>query len=244
MRLRQIVLAARRIKPLADQLTEAFGLGEPYNDPGVGHFGLENVVYTIGDQFLEIVAPKEEGTAAGRFMDRWGEGGYMVILQTDDLDALRLRAGEQAIRRVWDIDRKEISASHFHPRDVGGAILSVDTPRPPESWLWAGPGWEARTGEGLVRAATGVSFQSGDPARLAGRWGQLLDRAPQGETIGLSDAALHFGPDENGRGEGISAYRLQVGDISAIKRRATYAGLMVERDSVLAGGVRFDLEAA
>lgn len=244
MRLRQIVLAARHIEPLAGQLTETFGLGTPYRDPGVGHFGLENVVFTIGDQFLEIVAPKEEKTAAGRFMDRWGEGGYMVILQTDDLDALRWRAGAQNIRRVWDIDRDEIAASHLHPRDIGGAILSVDAPRPPESWLWAGPGWRERTGDGLVRAASGVSFQSPDPQALARRWGDLLDLAPHAGRIDLDDAELRFGPDENGRGEGVSAFRLTVGDVGAIKRRATYAGLMVEGDSVLAGGVRFDLEAA
>lgn len=244
MRLRQIVLAARHIAPLASQLEETFGLAEPYRDPGVGHFGLENVVYTIGDQFLEIVAPKHDGTAAGRFMDRWGEGGYMVILQTGDLDALRKRAGEMKVRRVWDIDREEISASHLHPRDIGGAILSVDEPRPPESWLWAGQGWQVRTGEGLVKAATGVTFQSPHPEALAERWGRVLDIAPEGAGIALEDARLGFGPDDNARGEGIAAYRLKVADVSAIKRRATYAGLMVEGNNVLAGGVRFELEAS
>lgn len=244
MRLRQIVVAARHIEPLAGQLTETFGLGTPYRDPGVGDFGLENVVFTIGDQFLEIVAPKQDDTAAGRFMDRWGEGGYMVILQTGDLEGLRNRARKQNIRRVWDIDRDEITASHLHPRDMGGAILSVDEPHPAESWLWAGPGWQERTGEGLVRAATGVSFQSPAPEALGRRWSAIIDQPYSGGMIALSDARLHFGPDENGRGEGVSAYTLKVAGISDIRRRATYAGLMVEGDSVLAGGVRFQLETA
>ena len=39
------------------------------------------------------------------------------------------------------------------PRDVGGAIVSLDRPLPPASWRWAGPGWEEKGRNAEARAA-------------------------------------------------------------------------------------------
>ena len=74
------------------QLRSELGLGEPFADPGVGAFGLHNAVYAIGDTFLEVVSPTQPDTTAGRYLDRHGDGGYMVIFQLADLDAARERA--------------------------------------------------------------------------------------------------------------------------------------------------------
>src|SRR5215208_3455104 len=52
----------------------ALPLGEPYGDPGVAYFGLRNAVMPLGDTFVEVVSPIGEGTAAGRFLDRRGDG--------------------------------------------------------------------------------------------------------------------------------------------------------------------------
>ena len=128
-RLRQLVIAAETLET-ADQLSELLGLGPPFVDPGVQEFGLENRVYAIGDQFLEVVVPMAETAPARRFIERAGEGGYMAIFQTHDLDTLRARVDRLGIRRVWNIDLPDISASHLHPADIGGAIVSVDEARP------------------------------------------------------------------------------------------------------------------
>ena len=53
---------------------------------GVEKYGLVNALMPIGNSFLEVVAPTREGTAAGRCLERRdGEGGYMVILECDDI---------------------------------------------------------------------------------------------------------------------------------------------------------------
>ena len=102
-RLRQLVIAAETLEA-ADQLGELLELGAPFVDPGVKEFGLENRVYALGDQFLEVVVPMADSAPARRFIDRVGEGGYMAIFQTDDLNALRARVDGMGIRRVWNID--------------------------------------------------------------------------------------------------------------------------------------------
>ncbi len=88
MRLRQIALVAQDLQKARADIVAVLGLGADYADPGVGHFGLENAVWPIGDTFLEVVSPKQAGTTAGRLLDkRGGDGGYMTIFQVDDIAA-------------------------------------------------------------------------------------------------------------------------------------------------------------
>ena len=49
VRLRQAVLVAQDLEPVASMVQSALGLGEPYRDPRVATFGLVNVVMPIGD---------------------------------------------------------------------------------------------------------------------------------------------------------------------------------------------------
>jgi hypothetical protein len=168
LRLRQAVLAARDLDAAVDELRSALPLGEPYADPGVAYFGLRNAVIPLGDTFVEVVAPVEDGTAAGRFLDRRGDGAYMAI-QIDDLAAARARAAALGVREVWAIELEDISAVHLHPADMGAAIVSLDRPVPPESWRWGGP-WRPH---GEARTA-GLTLSARDPEALGARWRTVL----------------------------------------------------------------------
>ena len=93
------MFAARDLNAARARLSGELGLGEPFSDPDVGYFGLENAVWAVGDTFLEVVSPVQDGTAAGRLLERRGVGecGYMVMFQVDDLDA-GARAGHRGGR--------------------------------------------------------------------------------------------------------------------------------------------------
>src|SRR5258705_13594247 len=142
MRLRQIALVAGDLEKTVDDLCAVLGLEVCYRDPGVAEFGLRNALMPIATSFLEVVSPQQPGTTAGRLLEkRRGDGGYMVIVQTDDLAADRERVEKLGIRIVWKADLSDAATIHLHPRDVGAAIVSLDQMRPPESWRWAGPEW-------------------------------------------------------------------------------------------------------
>ena len=189
VRLRQAVLVARDLEPVAGAVRRELGLGEPFEDPGVGEFGLRNAVFAIGDAFIEVVSPTREGTAAGRHLARHGgDGGYMVIFQVDDLEATRARVGELGVRFVWQIDLPDISGTHLHPADTRGALLSLDAARPRESWRWGGPGWGDRAAPGRI---DGVSVGVREPGRVEQTWTDVLGARPPGVT---------FAPDEHEAG--------------------------------------------
>jgi Glyoxalase-like domain len=190
VRLRQAVLVASELEPVASQLRAALSLDEPFRDPGVGEFGLANVVFALGDRFLEIVSPTEPGTAAGRYLARHGgDGGYMVIFDLQDLDGARSRALALGVRTVWQIDLPDISGTHLHPADMRGAIVSLDRSQPYGTWRWGGPQWTGRTGAGAAGSLAGITLAVEDPAAVAARWGEVLGVAVVG---GGDQPVLHL----------------------------------------------------
>jgi hypothetical protein len=248
MRLRQVVLVAHTLEPVVGTLRRLFHLGEGYRDPGVGTFGLVNTVLALGDTFLEVVAPKAEGTTAGRYLERRGEGGYMVIVQVDDMEAARRRVADLGVRVVWQSDHDVISGTHLHPRDVGGAILSLDEARPPESWHWAGPRWADEIDTSVAGEIVAVELQARDPVALAKRWGEVLGRSPRGRghtrTIPLDRGAVRFVPTRDGRSDGMSGFDVAVEDRATLLHNAEELGLEVEGEgqALQVGGVRIGLE--
>src|SRR2546428_5323915 len=246
MHIRQIALVARALEPVVADLCAVFGLEVGFRDPGVGVFGLHNAVMPVGTTFLEVVSPTRDGTTAGRLLDkRGGDGGYMVILQTADLGADRARLAALGVRIVWQVALDDVATVHLHPRDVGGAIVSLDQPVPPESWRWGGPEWRAEVRTDVVRGISGVTIQAEDPPRMAARWAEVLGlpapRAPEA-MLRLSPGAIHFVPITDGRGEGVCALGIAATDAARALATARARGLAVSGRSVSVGGVRVELE--
>ena len=243
MYIRQIALVARELEPVVADLCAVLGLEIGFRDPGVGEFGLHNAVMPVGDTFLEVVSPKQEGTTAGRYLERrGGDGGYMVILQTPDLDTDRRRLAALGVRIVWEVTLDDIATIHLHPRDIGGAIVSLDQPRPPESWRWGGPEWETKARTDVVRGIASVTVAASDPPRLAARWAEVLGLpAPRGTELALDPGAIRFvAADE--RGEGILAVGLTTVDARRAVATARARGLRAADREVWIGGVRFELD--
>lgn len=248
MRLRQVALVARDLDSVVDDLRTVLGIEVAFNDPGVGVFGLENAVMPIGDTFLEVVSPKQEDTTAGRFLQRrGGDGGYMVIFQVADLAAERARLEGLGVRIVWEVTLEDAATIHLHPRDVGGAIVSLDSMSPPDSWRWAGPDWKSRVRTDGAVEITGTTIQSDDPPALARRWCEVLGSAATLQLSGrqalvfVGSGKILFTPDHDGRGAGLSEIHLRVMDIAPILARARARGLVVSGEAFQACGVTFRL---
>ncbi len=210
-RLRQVALAARDCGQVAGELRRAFGWPPPFHDPGVGQFGLTNAVFTVGDTFVEVVAPAQPDTTAGRYLKRrGGNTGYMAIFQVPDLAAARRRVTSLGVRVIWVADLPDIAATHLQPGDAPGAIGSLDWAAPERSWRWAGPSWTGRVPEHAAGGVTGLTIEVNDPAAAARRWAAVLGTSAvrRGDTrvVELPDPGqrLQFVPAEGGRGEGIT----------------------------------------
>ena len=183
LRLRQVVVAARDLDATVQAIAEALDLTVCFNDPSVAEFGLHNALLAVGDQFIEVVSPIRDGTAAGRLLDRRGAAvtAYMVMFEVDDLDTRMAALAAGGVRTVWSGDHAMIRGRHLHPGDLGGAIVSLDETHPPGSWYWAGPNWQSSVDTNVVTAIAGYAIAVDDPESVTARWSQF----------GLDDGA-HF----------------------------------------------------
>jgi hypothetical protein len=214
-RLRQVALVVADCEGTARQLQDTFSWPEPFHDPGVGQFGLTNAVFAAGDMFVEVVSPVRAGTTAGRYLERrGGDSGYMAIFQLPDLAKARRRVADAGVRVVWTADLADIAGTHLHPKDVPGAIVSLDWADPPESWRWAGPEWTGGAPAHPPGGVSGLTVEVLNPVRAAARWAEVLGLTVTGDgsriVIRLPEAGqeLRFVPASAGRGEGITEVRL------------------------------------
>ena len=229
--------------PIVNDLCELFNFEVAFNDPGVAHFGLENAVIPIGTDFLEVVSPVEENTTAGRYLNkRGGDGGYMIIIQVDKFEDSQKLVNEYNIKTVWETDLPKAKAMHLHPKQIGGAILSLDWMEPKESWKWAGPNWEKNI-SGPIKGIDGVEIQSDDPELMLNTWLRVLgdvERDHENKIL-LDNTWIKFSQATDGRGPGISAFSLKAENSNEIIERAQNLGFMVD-DKITIGGVKFYLK--
>ncbi len=242
MILRQVALAAVQLEPTRSTLFELLGIDDDFADPGVGEFGLVNSVMAIGDSFLEIVAPKEPETAAGRLLERRGDTcGYMVLMQVDSFATFDQHLNTLSLRKVWQTQRQEVSACHIHPKDMGGAIVSFDEMRPAEDWLWGGPNWRQHRAKNATRIL-GCEMQSPQPQDLAQRWGSIMQTSvattPAGPILRFADGTfINFvAGDEY---EGVRGFTLEAQEPRARYAQAEEMGLEIDadKDEILLGAL-------
>jgi catechol 2,3-dioxygenase-like lactoylglutathione lyase family enzyme len=138
----------------------------------------------------------------------------MAIFQVPDLAAARRRVADLGVRVVWTADLPDIAGTHLHPRDVPGAIVSLDWAAPEQSWRWAGPAWTGQVPEHAPGGVSGLTIEVSDPAAAARRWGAVLgiSTADRGSAavveLPISGQRLRFVPARSGHGEGITEVRI------------------------------------
>lgn len=68
-----------------------------------------------------MVSPFKDGTTAGRLLDKRGDGGYMIIMQTEDANKRRQYIESQRLAKV--IASEEYTDTVFvqyHPKGIKG----------------------------------------------------------------------------------------------------------------------------
>ena len=224
IQLRQICLVARTLEPVIQNLTAILGINRCFIDPGVGVFGLENTLMPIGRNFLEVVAPIEENTAGGRYLDRRnGDGGYMVITQADSLESqqqIKQNALNSGIRVAHETVREDWNLCQLHPGDLKAAFFEIESDSFNDfQGHWnpvGGLGWEDKIKQDVITNYIGVELQSKDPFELAELWGKVaglgIERNGAEFSMDFNNATIRFVEAKDGRGPGLGGIDVAVAD--------------------------------
>ena len=250
MRLRQICLVAPQLEPVISDIAAIMGLSICYRDGNVAKYGLENALLPVDTILLEVVAPTQAGTAAGRFLDKTGNrGGYMAIFCCEDPDARGAKANAMGVRTANVITHAPYHGVQLHPRDCRAAFIEFNHTDGSDEVLGAyppaGPDWQSFIRKDVTLALTGVEMQSPDPRGLAEHWGQVIgvavSRTDQGKAqLRLPNCSFRFVRGEN---EIMSALEFRVRDVVSVLDAARSRGYAVAGNEFLLGGVSFKLLA-
>jgi hypothetical protein len=250
IRLRQICLVAPQLEPVIGDIASIMGLSVCYRDGNVAKYGLQNALLPVDTILLEVVAPFQPDTAAGRFIDKTeGRGGYMAIFCCDDPDERGRHAKEMGVRVANVIDHAPYHGVQLHPRDCRAAFIEFNHtdgsddslgPYPP-----AGPDWQNFIRKDVTRALVGVEMQSPEPHGLAEHWSRIIgvpaSKNASGESeLGLPNCSFRF---IKGASEIMSGLTFRVNDVAKVRTAAKSKGYAVSDDSFLLGGVNFQLMA-
>jgi hypothetical protein len=248
LRLRQICLVAPHLEPAISDIAGIMGVGVCYRDGNVAKYGLENALLPVDTILLEVVAPFQEGTAAGRFLQKTGgRGGYMAIFCCDDPDARGKHANAIGVRTANVITHAPYHGVQLHPRDCRAAFIEFNhtdgsddvlVPYPP-----AGPDWQKSIRKDVTQALTGVEMQSPEPEALAEHWGRILE-LPASKNAGgeaelkLPNASFRF---VKGTSDLLSGLTFRVSNVAKVLDAAKAKGHAVSGNSFDLGGVTFHL---
>jgi hypothetical protein len=238
LRLRQIALVAEKLAPIERQFADVLGLQVVFRDQGVASFGLENALFPIGNQFIEVVAPIKEHTAGGRYLERrGGDGGYMFITQCDDHAPRRKRVDALGVRIVNQFETGRFRNMQLHPKDTGGTFFEIDEQLGPGAQEWDGP-WEPAGNDSAeakdlqskrVAGIVAAEIQADDPAGCARRWSQIAELpfgadAAGNPAIQFGEVELRFVPCADGRPEGLGGLDLRGADPAPVLAAAAAIG--------------------
>jgi hypothetical protein len=147
------------------------------------------------------------------------------------------------VRVVWEASLDHAATIHLHPRDVGGAIVSLDWMDPPESWEWAGPGWRDRARNDVCTGLVGAVLEAADPEKLAARWGEVLADEPVAGEAGsfvlpLETTRLRFVGRSDAAEPALVGVEVAVRDREHFTAEAERAGVAQPDGSALIAGAR------
>ncbi|TVY46448.1 hypothetical protein LOCC1_G005653, partial [Lachnellula occidentalis] len=268
-RLRQIALVAEDLERAKHLLTTVIGTEVIFQDPLVEQWGLRNILVPIGGDIIEVVSPFKPNTTAGRLLSKRGEGGYMIIMQTEDASARRdyLQSNKLATV-ILNHESEDSTCIQYHPKGIKGGIIPELDSHPPSRtnptplqtrfspWHACGPltsypaysaGMKRHSDLLLISAACRLAPGDADVEGAARQWEDVFGVVRgkrQGEGASeFVNARLGFIPGMRGEAEGLVQICIGVQGtiaLSGILDRAKRIGVLGRDGAVQMLGVRWD----
>ncbi|ELR05537.1 hypothetical protein VC83_09240 [Pseudogymnoascus destructans] len=229
-RLRQIALVAEDLERAKHFLTFVFGTEVVFIDPRVAEWGLRNFIVAIGGDVIEVVSPIRQNTAAGRLLSKRGDGGYMIIMQTEDAVARRSFIESNNLGKVIysHLDDDAVCVQ-YHPKGIKGGVIpeldshqrSPSNPEPLTStfspWHPLGPdygsysaGMKRCSHLRLVEVVCRLLPGDTDTEAAAAQWEDMFGVPRVQSKLVFTNGHVTFTPGEKGKPEGIVSVTIAV----------------------------------
>ncbi len=93
--------------------------------------GVEAVLFDVGENHVELLAPLADDTPVGKFLARRGAGLHHVAYQVTDIESTLRRLRDAGVRLIDETPRTGIRSSRvafLHPSASGGVLTEIVEP--------------------------------------------------------------------------------------------------------------------
>ena len=126
-RIRAVHIAVKNVEEAASEYSEKLGL-EVSRSGAMPEMGIKNAILPVGDSVLELIEPLDpQQGALARFLQKRGEGVYMIALEVDDLESA-IKSFQSKDVRLIDADLESRSGSgpvFIHPKSTHGVLIEL-----------------------------------------------------------------------------------------------------------------------
>ncbi len=120
-------IAVHDLEGAVEEYRAAFG-AEPAHRERVADQGVDEVLFAVGESFIQLLGALGDDTPVGRFLARRGEGlhhvGYRVDRVAEALERMR-EAGVPLIDRAPRAGSRGTTVAFVHPKGFRGVLVEL-----------------------------------------------------------------------------------------------------------------------
>lgn len=227
-RVRHYVIAARDLEATCNQLYDVLEV-EPTPkregpEPTLA-FGFRTRMIRVGTTLIEVVSPiREPHQLHSFFAERGGDGGFMVVMQTYDDDALLARAAANGHKLAFEIPN--FRGQHLMQFDYKtfGSRFEFYKYTPEDNW-WGDPLHGAYHDPKAAEDIVGAEVAVADPAAIARTAAATFLGELEGTSVRfVDDRRIAFIPSGDGP-KGLMALHLKARDRARVGQTASVANV-------------------
>ena len=122
-------IAVRDLDHWTQRYEEMFGVkGEPVAEDGFAFPGLRGTSFDLKGFNLNLISSDDPTTSVGRFLERKGDGFFLLSIRVDDVDKATVELRDQGFPPLLDEPAKgegHLPVNFVHPRDMGGVQIEI-----------------------------------------------------------------------------------------------------------------------
>ena len=119
----ELTVVVRDIEAAIERFTRLFGL-KVHHRAESKEFGFKNAILPTGLGHIELLQPTDATKAVGKFLEKHGEGVYLVGFDVKDIPGAVSHLKAQGVR----VDDRRPDIAWVHPRDAHGVFVELRTP--------------------------------------------------------------------------------------------------------------------
>ena len=119
----ELSVVVRDLEQAIETYTKRFGLTVHHRTESK-EFGFKNAVLPTGIGHIELLQPTDPTKAVGKFLEKHGEGVYLVGFDVKDIPGAVARLRADGVR----VDDRRPDVAWVHPRDAHGVFVELRKP--------------------------------------------------------------------------------------------------------------------